>query len=307
MTAALELFINRLPRKPYCTDDYSQGVVIRSKKHALEKSHIQYNHPKLIQALVFDIDKPLSVYSHSFADVAPPNISLINPENGHAHLIYVLEKPVVNSEAGRIKPLKFCASIEASYAAALMADPGYSHSLVKNPIHRKWGRYLFKENPYSLHELADWVDLSPNNVGQIISAGMNINGLGRNCTLFEHLRQFAYFKVRTCWLPNDYSKFENLLLNEAEMVNSSFNGPLGYGEIKRTVRSVACWVWKKFTPEEFRNIQRHRSAAASQKRKLTADERAKKVHELIRRGRTIKEIAIELKIDRSTVYRLLKR
>jgi hypothetical protein len=41
-------------------------------------------------------------------------------------------------------------------------------------------------------------------------------------------------------------------------LNLQFPNPLGYGELKDIVRSVAGWTWENFTEEAFSAIQRAR-------------------------------------------------
>ncbi|WP_234888679.1 hypothetical protein [Aeromonas caviae] len=38
-------FLERLPHRPYCTDDPAQGLLIRSQATALAYRHIQHNPP----------------------------------------------------------------------------------------------------------------------------------------------------------------------------------------------------------------------------------------------------------------------
>ena len=54
----LELFSSdRLPRKPYCTDDLGCGVKIRSVTTALKLPYIQANPPHLRFFSIFDVDR----------------------------------------------------------------------------------------------------------------------------------------------------------------------------------------------------------------------------------------------------------
>ena len=56
-------FREQLPRRPYCTDDLSAGLVIRSRDQAARYRYIQPNPPGLACWLVFDVDHPYAVLS----------------------------------------------------------------------------------------------------------------------------------------------------------------------------------------------------------------------------------------------------
>ena len=55
--AALELFNERLPHKPYFSDDLHFGVRIAGKERAILAKYIQFNHPHAMFWLGFDVDR----------------------------------------------------------------------------------------------------------------------------------------------------------------------------------------------------------------------------------------------------------
>ena len=57
-STALQLFMETLPRRPYCTDNPRQGQTVRSKDTALGFSHIQPNTSGKVVWLAYDIDEP---------------------------------------------------------------------------------------------------------------------------------------------------------------------------------------------------------------------------------------------------------
>uniref|UniRef100_UPI001555E025 primase C-terminal domain-containing protein n=1 Tax=Halomonas hibernica TaxID=2591147 RepID=UPI001555E025 len=64
-------------------------------------------------------------------------------------------------------------------------------------------------------------------------------GLGRNCTLFEKLRQWAYKAIRQGW--PDADRWYEAVLTRARAYND-FDAPLPDSEVKATARSVAKWT-----------------------------------------------------------------
>ncbi|MBN8086346.1 replication initiation protein, partial [Vibrio vulnificus] len=90
-----------------------------------------------------------------------PNLSVKNPANGHAHLLYALDTAVRTApDNSSLKALRYAAAVERGLREKLHADLGYSGLLCKNPLHDYWGVTEWRSEPYTLDELADYVDLS---------------------------------------------------------------------------------------------------------------------------------------------------
>ncbi|MGU5641084.1 replication initiation protein [Aeromonas caviae] len=126
-------FVERLPRRPYCTNDKSSGLLIRPQATALGYLHIQYNPPPHVSSLVFDLDKPDGYHAWKDAGLPAPHWISVNRTNGHAHIGYMLAAPVARTSAARQKPLRYLAAIEHVLAKRLGADMGYSGLITKNP------------------------------------------------------------------------------------------------------------------------------------------------------------------------------
>jgi hypothetical protein len=80
-------------------------------------------------------------------------------KNGHCHVCYELKTPVCKTANAKLKPLRYLASIEYTYAKKLGADLRYSGLLTKNPVDKDWEVTLLNPRPFELDELADYVDL----------------------------------------------------------------------------------------------------------------------------------------------------
>ena len=83
-------FYEKLPKKPYCSDDLGRGVIIRPKRTAIQKPYIQHNPPCLVSSLVFDIDRQDAYFAWSDANLPTPTWIAKNRQNGHAHIGYML-------------------------------------------------------------------------------------------------------------------------------------------------------------------------------------------------------------------------
>ncbi|STI48335.1 replication protein [Escherichia coli] len=103
----------------------------------------------------------------------------------------------------------------------------------------------WREEPYSLDELADYLDLSA-------SARRSIDkhyGMGRNCHLFEMTRKWAYRAIRQGWPA--FSQWLDAVIQRVEMYNASLPVPLSPPECRAIGKSIAKYTHRNFTPETF--------------------------------------------------------
>lgn len=259
-----ETFQNRLPKRPYCSNDLNQGLIIRPASTALSLRHIQPNAPLEVAWLIFDLDYVGAAFAWERANLPPPTLTVSNPANGHAHLFYGLTTPVGVSDAARMAPIRYAAALQAAFIAKLRADPGYAGLIAKNPFHDSW-RSVWVPHLYDLSELAEYVDL-PKSLSRNVETG-----LGRNCTLFDRVRSWAYswaliYKNGGATLE----QWNRAVLEQAVTINS-FDIPLSFSEVKGTAKSVAKWTWKRFSEEAFSAIQSARGRRGGRPRSRTAE------------------------------------
>ena len=193
-------FVERLPRRPYCTDDHDTGLKIRPLQTALGYRHIQHNPPPHVSSLVFDVDAADGYHVWRDRGLPAPHWISVNPSNGHAHLGYLLAVPVVRTSAAKLKPLRYLAAIEYVLARRLGADMGYTGLVTKNPTHADWWTVWHSIEPYTLDYLAEFcpdADLA----AYSRRSRKEASGLGRNVTVFDNVREWAYGAVRAYWRP----------------------------------------------------------------------------------------------------------
>lgn len=241
MGQQLELFTEHLPHKPYCSDDLTLGVRIGYKQKALTKKYIQHNPPAHVKWLVFDCDYQDSLGAVDDRNLPAPNIAAINKQNGHSHLFYGLDVGVVRTDQGRVKPLQYLASVEWALCEALTADPNYSGLISKNPLHDHWLVYELRPDLYDLGELAEYLTLPKK-----LPKKAEVRGLGRNCTLFELGRKWAYGEVLAYRLTGKQGEFRAAVLAALLSLNS-FPEPLPAKEVEGIAKSIAKWTWKHYT------------------------------------------------------------
>ena len=303
---SLDLFCDRLPRRPLCSDNPSrEGLYRLPLADALEHLLIQPNTAKRYVCLCFDVDRPGAALDWNDRNAPAPNLSVKNPANGHAHLIYLLAAPVAVSDVARIKPVLFMAAVQEGIRRALEADRGYAGVVVKNPAHKHWQTHEWRSEPYQLEEHAECVTLPTAAELRKRSKQTDYAGLGRNCTVFEVARKHSFSLVRDFWRPGGSVDFAKAVLELVEASNHrDIGNPLDVRECRAIARSISKWTWQHFTPSQFREIQASRGAkkGASKREQLLPTAQA-----MAAEGKGQKEIAEALGVNQATVSRWLKR
>lgn len=239
-------FQERLPKRPYCSNDLTYGVVIRPAAMAMQHRYIQANPHVLLSWLIFDIDRAGAADAWQDAGLPPPNIIAINRANGHAHLLYGITNPVCKSAAAHQKPLRYAAAIEDAYKERLGADLHYVGLLTKNPAHTDWLTEFLHPHFYDLADLADYVDLA---VRKRSPAPAAAHGLWRNVSLFDTVRKWAYGWVDTYRQGGSLEAWHNAVYAQA-MARNTFPEPLTEPEARATAKSIAKWTWRHFSKAE---------------------------------------------------------
>lgn len=299
----------RLPKKPYCSDDLAYGLMIRPLRIAIQKRYIQPNPPGKVSYLAFDVDRTDAGSAWLDSNAPRPNFIIKNPENGHAHYLYALEHPVCTTSAARIKPMRYLAAIEASIAHELGADPGYSGLIIKNPCHGHWQTIIVESNFYSMSVLAEHLDLTtpPANEERQCQSG-----LGRNCTLFDNLRVWAYKAVTEYWKPGGEPTWTKAVRERAHAYNT-FPEPLQSKEVDQIGKSVAKWVWKHFSPAARQDLidRTHtpelQAKRGAKKGAVRRQEMMDRVMLMTLAAYSTREISAELGIPQKTVSRWIQK
>ena len=231
----IQTLIERMPNKPYCSNDLAQGLAIRPKALALKHKYIQHNPPSQVQALIVDIDHDQSFNAADENNVQLPSLMVLNPENGHGHAVYLLKNMVTVSPDARMKPQQWLAGLERAYTRRLGGDIGYTGLISRNPLLHP---ILDSSRIYEMSELdapLDFEDKAP--YPQIELE----HGTGRNVTMFNTVRVLAYAEVQNC---TSHDQLHAFVLSMCEKTNNRFMLPLPFSEVKATAKSIAKWTWK---------------------------------------------------------------
>ena len=235
-----ESFIEALPEKVRSTDDFHEhGTRFRKKSNALKCRYVEINQ-FYKKHIVLDIDKPGSAYWWDEKNIPPPTIITINPKNAHCHYLYELKTPVYYTEGARRAPQKYFENTDSALTNALSADLNYVGKFTKNPLHPSW-RVIKHNATYDLEDFAEYIDLQKHKKKQKLESSIE----GRNSTLFDNLRFWAYQEVKQ---HGSYTTFQDAVDKQAQSINMMFvdylKGILPAKEVLSTARSVGAWTWK---------------------------------------------------------------
>lgn len=305
LSEQLELFNpNRWPHKPYCSDNLEHGLVVRSLSGAIKKPYIQANPPHLRVWSIFDVDRAGAALSWEDSGLPPPSWASVNRENGHAHLVWGLQAPVLLEAAdARRAPMRYLCAVEAAFREKLQADQGYSGLITKNPAHPLWRTLRGPRLVYDLGELAEYVELKKH----LPKRAPEQVGLGRNVTLFDQLRHYAYRNLRKF---DNFVVWQSHLNTKALERNGDFNAPLDGREVWHIAKSVAKWVWNNLdvdaSDRRFSELQAYRGKAGLKARWGDNEDKQSSARIMAASGKGTREIARCLSVNPSTVSRWLK-
>ncbi|GAB0147138.1 hypothetical protein EsHS_00007515, partial [Epichloe bromicola] len=287
--------VHNLPHLPYHTDELAFGLRTSGKGRALLARYIQQNQPHAQFWLVFDVDREGAAIDWSDRNAPAPNITVKNPVNGHAHLLYALNIAVRTAPDASVKALKYAAAIERSLCEKLCADVNYSGLICKNPFHLEWQVMEWREEAYTLDELADYLDLSASERRSIDKH----YGMGRNCHLFEMTRKWAYRAIRQGWPA--FSQWLDAVIQRVEMYNASLPVPLSLAECRAIGKSIAKYTHRKFSPEGFSAVQAARGRKGGLAKGEAYEDKRFMALCMLENGYSQKAIAAMLDVHRNTI------
>ena len=270
----IELFRKNLPAYLFAPDTI--GTMHKTTVlDAVKRRYIQPNSPANLRWLVYDVDRPTASIDWYDKPCPPPNIVAMNRENGHAHFFYGLEVPVWRQYGAKDKAFRYASAIDVALTKTLDADHGYGKLIAKNPLRPDaWDVQVYQNYSYDLPLLADYLDLEPY---QDLRRNLPPIGLGRNCTLFDRARMWAYKAIRRTWLNDDFWRWA---VEGAATGYNDFPRPLDEAEVRATAKSIAKWTWRNMSPQGFQEWSEARRQKSMAVRRAGSIELFKKIQTL---------------------------
>ena len=261
-------------KRAYATDVLERPLQLLPIDEALAHKYVKTNNSSLTNMLVVDVDlddasSVVKTLTYDDEILPEPNWVTTNPWTGHAHVGYWLGSPVATTELAHLKPLKYMANIHEGIRRTIPGDLGYNNRITRNPLHQEHTTEFLRDEAYELRELAGML----RDVPRSIPESRRSVGLGRNCTLFDDVRAWAYHQHRGFTL---YEPFEQAVMMHAEVMGLQFaDDPLPSAELRGIARSVAKWTWSHMHTAEgrrkFSETQSHR-AKMPRKKKATLED-----------------------------------
>ena len=121
--------------------------------------------------------------------------------------------------------------------------------------------------------------------------------------MFEKGRHWAYKAIRDYMHYNSSYEWEKAVRAQIEAINSSFEQPLPYSEVKATAKSIAKWVWQRFSYGDFSEIQAKRGAKGGKAKGQAYAPKREQALQLKENGLNHTQIAKQLGVARMTVFR----
>ena len=232
-------------------------------------------------------------------DSLPAYNVAIESKRGGLHVVYFLKTPVGRVGKVSLKPINYLKRISEYYGSQLRADSSYGGVLAHNPVHEAFKTHWGRSQPFTLAELAEpipkgWrVPKSPQ------------TAMGRNVGLFQYCLRWA----------GSPSNLGRPVIEEAELVNGTYEHPLGQPELQHVAASVERYrrTWIQRGQFDSRGTEERRlwgqrlGKASGRVRRGKAAERDGLIVQLRSYGLKQAQIARQLHVHQSTVSRVLGR
>jgi len=268
---------SRWPKRPYCTDDLASGLRIRSLRQAMTQPYIQANPPHLRVWSIHDVDRPGAALAWESCNLPPPTWAAVNRISAHAHLVWGLSAPVlVDGLHAKDAPMRYLCAVESLMRERMQADEGFSGLITKNPEHPLWRTYRGPAPSYDLGYLAEHLpDIEKHRPRRGVNPARI--GLGRNCTLFDALRLWAYIDVRRFRDAKGLCAWNEFMAGvqvRALVLNCDLfaSRALDPREVYHIAKSVGKWTWRRVreaiakSDRRFSELQSYRAKQNSKAR-----------------------------------------
>lgn len=283
-----------LPKTLRCSPyKYNTDFRRKTPKRATQSAYVGYNTPKVTSFIVIDLDYDGSIFAYHDAGIPRPQFVIKNPKNGHCQYLYRLKDPVSFFKNSQQAPIGLLNAIEYALNEVLGGDRAFTGYLAKNALNSAHEVYYTGAEPYTLHDLADYLDLPT----YTPTTADNDEFYGRNDAIFNTVRKIALSIAYT----GTYTQIYAQCLEWCEEHNAQYSPQLPYNELKSISKSIAGYYTSNKFRREFSVLQAHRgSIGGTAKGKAYEDKRqqAKQLHE---QGVKQKDIAEQLGVTTRTL------
>lgn len=276
----------------------------KTPKQATRNAYVGYNTPKVTTFIVIDLDYDGSIFAYHDNNIPRPQFVLKNPKNGHCQYLYRLKDPVTFFKSSSNKPIDLLNAIEYALNDVLGGDKAFTGYLAKNALNPAHEVYYTGAEPYSLHDLANYLDL-PTFKPQ---KALNDEFYGRNDAIFNTVRKIAISIAYT----GTYTQIYAQCLEWCEEQNAKYSPQLPYNELKSISKSIAGYYTSDRFRREFSQLQAVRgarggkvsnSSAGGKARSAKYEKQRLQARKLYQKGVKIISISKQMNTHRNTISR----
>lgn len=297
-----------LPKTLRCSP-YKHNTDFRRKtpKQATRNAYVGYNTPNVTTFIVIDLDYDGSIFAYHDAGIPRPQFVIKNPKNGHCQYLYRLKDPVSFFKNSQQAPIDLLNAIEYALNEVLGGDKAFAGYLAKNALSTAHEVYYTGAEPYTLHDLADYLDLPTFTPKK----APNDEFYGRNDAIFNTVRKIALSIAYT----GTYTQIYAQCLEWCEEHNAQYSPQLPYNELKSISKSIAGHYVSDDFRRKFSNQQASRgrnggkasnSSKGGQARSAKYSPKRQKAEQMHQQGCSIGHIAKALEVHRNTVSTWIK-
>ena len=307
MEALPDLFRRLIPSYPHASL-VKNGIYKCNRDIALTMRYIALNTKNCRKSITIDIDMLFDgedFYEKIYEKgIPPPNYVVVSPDTKHYHLIYLLPVPVKRGSS--FKAERAFRMVQENLVTAWGGDRGYANHLMKNPLHPHWITHEIRNEGYSLQELITWsvkqdFGIKPEKRRHIDESVENPKG--RNCTLFDLARNYAYKNKERSYNAL-YSFAEER--NRKGYTSTAIKEPLSEKEVSTIVESVWGFMqsydgkggWGQYTDEQRKKSLETRREKMWNRRRRLIEYRKMKL--------SLKTITDILSVSRTTINKDIK-
>lgn len=261
----------------------------KTHKQATQNAYVGYNTPKVTTFIVIDLDYNGSIFAYHDAGIPRPQFVLKNPSNGHCQYLYRLKDPITFFKNSQQAPIDLLNAVEYALNDVLGGDKAFTGYLAKNALNSAHEVYYTGAESYTLHNLADYLDLPT----QTPTQADNDEFYGRNDAIFHTVRKLAYSIAFSC----NYTQIYEQCLVWCEECNAQYSPQLPYNELKSISKSIAEYCTGERFKRGFGALQAVRGAKGgkiSKRKPIPTSERTTKPWQA-------------MSISRATYYRWQKQ
>jgi len=245
----LRKLLKSFPEEIFSSSKKKEGYYLSKTYEALENNYIRINSDTRINIIAIDIDVHADAGAWMDWDLPEPSWTTFTTRG--VQFAWILEKPIFISDDNRhrYRDLKYAKDVLAKLVCALDADISAMafHRVFRNPLTHRYSR--FTDTRVNLKDFIDlpaphqawWDEVKKKNKQKVSAKKIEEEGLGRNDSLFDIARYWAYDKENR----GAYNEFD--LAEFTHNTNADFKEPLEQKEVKHIITSINKFITVKYT------------------------------------------------------------